>query len=77
MTDIIYIDQGLFFTLLPESDSGVKVWNELAVQNGGNVKLFHMHAKQLIAQLRSGGYKVTKRKPFKVNADKLLAELGI
>lgn len=77
MTDIIYIDQGLFFTLLPESESGVKVWNELAVQNGDNVKLFHIHAKQLIAQLRSGGYKVTKRKPVKVNSDKLLEEIGL
>lgn len=75
MTDIQYIDGGMFTTFVPSSKAGQKAWNEMAAQNGNVAKIFSIHSKSVIAQFRAAGYKVSKAKPLKVDADALFDEL--
>lgn len=77
MADFTYTDQGLFYTFSPESASAVKVWNEIAAQNGGDVKVLHNHAPQLIDQLKIAGYTARKARPVKIDDDALAEGLGI
>jgi hypothetical protein len=75
MTDIQYIDGGMFTTFVPCSKAGEKVWNEMAAQNDGVAKIFSIHTKSVIAQFRAAGYTVSKAKPLKVDDDALFNEL--
>ena len=78
MTDLTYINQGLFTAFIPVSKAGETAWNEMAKQTEGTGKVLSVHANATIAQLKSAGYKVRKAaKQPQIDADALLAELGL
>lgn len=65
--DITYINQGLFTAFIPSSKAGedafreiCKVQGELSGTDDHTGKVFTIHAKQTLAQLRKAGYKVGK-----------------
>ena len=78
MTDLNYINQGLFTAFIPASKAGETAWNELAKHTDGTGKVLTIQAASTIAQLKAAGYvvrKAIKQKP--IDADSLLAELGL
>lgn len=72
--DISYRDCGLYTRFYPESEAGVAVWNEIA-KTQENAIVLSIHAKSVISQIRSAGYKVSKSKPIKKNMSDVLKEL--
>jgi len=78
-TDLSYITDGMFTTILPNTPAGEKVWNEFASQNGGDCKFLTAHKNAVIAQLTQAGYTIRESKPNKSteNDVDLLASLGI
>lgn len=60
MTDLHYINQGLFTAFVPVSKAGEEAWNELAKHTDGTGKVFTVQAESTIAQLRKAGYTVRK-----------------
>lgn len=77
MSDIEYVEQGLFTSFVPTSQDGEKLWLELINQNSGSGKVLSVHAKNVISQMRKAGYTVNKAK--KVSSKELkrvLDELG-
>jgi hypothetical protein len=75
MTDITYINDGMFTKFFPETPAGETIWRTIAEKEGGNAVVFTMHAKNVIAQIRRAGYKVAKAKPVKSDVNAILAEL--
>lgn len=80
MTDLTYIDGGMFTTFVAETKAGEVAWNEAAKKLGGNFKIFTVHLKSTLQQLKQAGYKVSKaKKPSKklndIFEDELLANL--
>ena len=85
--DITYIDQGLFTAFIPQTKAGedafreiCRVQGELSGTDDHTGKVFTIHAKQTIQQLRKAGYKVgkaPKQKPMTTDQlDSLLDELS-
>lgn len=78
--DLVYLNQGLFTCFVPQSNVGETAWKEIAAVNAGVAKVFTIHAKQTIAQLRKAGYSVGKAPKVSLDdfsEDDLLVELGI
>ena len=60
MSDIQYIEQGLFTSFVPTSQDGEKLWLQLINQNSGSGKILTIHAKSVISQIEKAGYTVSK-----------------
>ena len=82
MTDLIYLDDGFYITLIPQTDDGIYLYNTIANEFDG-VGKFPKHMKpSIFKQIKDAGYKIRKApKPSKIDwtqeDDKLLAELGV
>lgn len=73
--DIEYIESGMFITFFPNTPEGEIVWGQLAEATEGTGKVFAIHAKQVIQDMRKAGYTVRKAKPVsKKDANKMLEE---
>ena len=81
MSDLEYIDHGLFTAFIPVSKAGEVVFNQMAEYTEGTGKVLSIHKQSTILQLRQAGYKVSKaKKTGKVTAeqaDEMIRELGI
>lgn len=77
MTDIYYIEQGLFTTFIPNTKDGEMLWNSIAKENKGVAKIFTTHLKSTLKQIKDAGYSVRKKKSslVEIDAEKLLEEL--
>ena len=61
-TDLTYLNQGLFTAFFPDSPAGEKVWQEIASETNGTGKIFTMHLKNTLKQLRKAGFKIAQAK---------------
>ncbi len=78
MTDLQYIEQGLFTAFVPDSEQGEQVWTDFLKQNNGSNKVLTIHAKSVISQIKKAGYTVSKaKKVTKSEMNKILAELEL
>jgi len=57
--DLIYIQGEMFTTFLVNSNEGLNAYKEI-IRVCGFPKVFNMHLKQTLAQLRKSGYRVRK-----------------
>lgn len=75
-TDLTYLNQGLFTAFFPDSPAGEKVWQEIASETNGTGKIFTMHLKNTLKQLRKAGFKITQAKKItKSNLTAIFAEM--
>jgi hypothetical protein len=74
MTDLTYLKQGLFTTFLPESKQGEEAWREIDKEHGTG-KVFTIHLKQHLNQLRKAGYVVKKAKKSKETLGDIFKEM--
>ena len=75
MTDLTYLESGLFTTFLPESKQGEEVLNDMMKQNAGSNKVLTIHLKSTISQLRKAGYEVKKAKKNKQTLGDIFKEM--
>ena len=75
MVDIEYVNTGLFTRFMPNTPAGEDAWRVMA-KDDGVAAVLAIHAKSVIAQLRSAGYSVAKAKKPTQSIDDILAELG-
>jgi len=77
MTDLEYMNDGMFTRFYPNTPAGEDAWREMAKRDGVAAVLTH-ETKAVIAQLKKAGYSVAKaKKPSQpTNDDALLAALG-
>lgn len=75
MSDLTYKEMGLFTLFLPESPKGEIAWKTIAAHTDGTGKVFTVHAKSTIMQLRAAGYSVIKAKKITVTDDELYTAL--
>ena len=73
-SDLSYLTTGIFTVILPNTKEGEHVWREIVAQEGTH-KIFTIHLKAVISQIRKAGYTIVKAKPMKMSDDELLAEL--
>lgn len=76
MIDIEYTTTGLFTRFIPNTPAGEDAWREMA-RDDGCAAVLNIHAKNVIGQLRSAGYKVAKAKKTTQSIDEILVELGV
>jgi fatty acid-binding protein DegV len=74
MTDLTYLEQGLFTTFLPESKQGDEAWREIHKQCP-NGKVLTIHLKSTLSQLRKAGYIVKKAKKSKKTLGDIFKEM--
>ena len=74
MTDLTYIESGLFTQFIAETKDGEGVWNQIALAMGGNAKVLTMHKKQVLAQIRKAGYSVKKASKSKLTLEQIIKE---
>jgi len=60
MVDLTYTTSDMFTTFYADSPQGVEVWNAMAIELDGNVKVLNVHLASILSQLRKAGYKVAK-----------------
>ena len=81
MSDLEYIDHGMFTSFIPVSKAGEVAFNQMAEYTDGTGKVLSIHKQSTIQQLRQAGYKVGKaKKTGKVTAEHvedMLRELGM
>lgn len=85
MTDLTYIENSLFISFVPQTESGEQAWREMANVQGGSAVVLTKFKNQTLSQLRNAGYSVKKAKKSTVtlqdviNDDdlNLLAVLGV
>lgn len=58
MTDLTYTKQGVFTSFMPHTEAGEEAWRTMA--NAGHPRIFTIQLEQVLYQLRSAGYKVSK-----------------
>ena len=76
MSDLQYIEQGLFTSFVPVTKDGEVIWAELLSQNEGSNKVLTIHKDKVLRQIRKAGYSVSKAKPVGENEmATILAEL--
>jgi hypothetical protein len=76
MTDLTYLNTGLFTRFIPNTPAGEDAWRCMVNQEG-SASVLSIHAANVIGQLRKAGYSVGKGKPVKMSDDELLTELGV
>lgn len=74
MTDLEYINSGMFTRFMPNTPAGEEAWRVMHADNGNDVVLA-IHAKDVIGQLRKAGYSVAKAKKPTQTIDEVLKEL--
>jgi hypothetical protein len=76
MIDLTYLNQGLFTVFFPKSKSGEEAWQEIASKTQGTGKIFTMHLKDTLKQLRNAGFTVAKaKKPTKADFKAIFKEI--
>tara|TARA_R110000868_G_scaffold407230_2_gene688474 strand:- start:35 stop:277 length:243 start_codon:yes stop_codon:yes gene_type:complete len=76
MIDLTYLNQGVFTVFFPESKSGEEAWRKIASKTEGTGKIFTMHLKDTLKQLRNAGFKVAKaKKPIKADFKAIFKEM--
>ena len=75
--DLEYITSGLFTTFLPSSKAGEVAYNEmLSHPDTPNAKIYTIHLKNMLYQLKKAGYTVKKAKKIsKKESEKILNEI--
>lgn len=81
-TDLEYLTTGLFTSFFPNTRNGEEAWREIAKQTDGTGKIFTMHLKDTLKQLRKAGLVVKKCKKLNKKEEleliyKEMDELGI
>lgn len=78
MTDLNYITDGFYITLIPKTKDGDYIWNEIAAKFDGVAK-FPVHMKpSIFKQIKDAGYTIRKaRKSRPISDDELLEALGV
>lgn len=76
MTDLNYITDGFYVTLIPNNKNGDYIWNEIAAKFDGVAK-FPEHMKpSIFKQIKDAGYTIRKAPKSKsISDDELLNEL--
>jgi hypothetical protein len=76
MIDLTYLHQGIFTVFFPESKSGEAAWREIASKTEGSGKIFTMHLKDTLKQLRKAGFTIAKaKKPTKADFKAIFKEI--
>tara|TARA_E500000318_G_scaffold110969_1_gene127897 strand:+ start:5552 stop:5791 length:240 start_codon:yes stop_codon:yes gene_type:complete len=75
MVDLTYTTDGIFYTIMPETEDGENAWRKMAEMNGGNAKFFAHEFPSVKAQLKQAGYKIRKDTKKKMSIDEIMAEL--
>jgi len=73
--DLTYRTSGLFTTFFAESKPGEDAWRTLAEQTNGTGKIFTIHLKSMLQQLRAAGYKVSKVKASPFTMEEIFSQL--
>ena len=74
-TDLNYITDGFFITLLPNTKDGEKIYNQIANAFGGFAK-FPVHMKDSIFwDIKNAGYTIRKARKVKTDINKIFGEL--
>ena len=83
-SDLTYLTTGLFTVFFPENKQGEIAYNELCEALGNNSgKIYTYHLKNVLNQLKTAGYKVSRAKMPKetiediLNDKMFMNELGI
>ena len=80
MTDMTFIDDGMFVTLMPNNPDAEKAWCLISEAFPGCSVPFTA-CPSVKSQLKAAGYSVRKQRKMKpmtdVELDKMLAELGV
>lgn len=75
MTDLTYLNLGLFTVFFPETPAGEDAWRVIAAQDGSG-KILTVHLASVRRQIRRAGLSVAKaRKPAARELDAILNEL--
>ena len=61
MNDLTYLKQGIFTAFFPESKAGEIAFQQILSTTEGTGKIYTMHLKSTLAQLKKAGYKVVKK----------------
>jgi len=61
-TDLTCLTQGLFTTFFPNTKAGEEAWREIALKTEGTGKIFTIHLKDTLRQLKAAGLSVKKEK---------------
>jgi hypothetical protein len=76
MSDLTFLNQGIFTAFFPQTKAGESAWNEIAKATENTGKVFTAHFPQVLKQLREAGYSVAKAKKAKPgDLDKILEEV--
>lgn len=73
--DLVYTTDSLFTRFYPESKAGEDAWNKIGAFNNGVANIPKCQTAATLKQLRDAGYVVIKRKPTKIDYEKLYKEL--
>lgn len=78
MTDLNYITDGFYITLIPNNENGDYIWNEIAAKFDGVAK-FPVHMKpSIFKQIKDAGYTIRKAQKSKAISDEELFDaLGV
>lgn len=79
MSDLNYITDGFYITLIPNTENGVYLYNEIAKAFDGVAK-FPVHMKaSIFRQIKDAGYTIRKARTAKkeVSDSELLELLGV
>ena len=75
ITDLTYNTTGIFTTFYPESKQGEVIYNQMIEQNG-SPKIYTIHLKNVLCQIKKAGYSVKKAKKIsKKEANKIMNEI--
>lgn len=78
MTDLNYITDGFYVTLIPVSKESESVWNEVANAFDGAAKFPIYMKPSIFKQIKDAGYKIRKAPKAKaISDDELLEALGV
>ena len=73
--DLTYNTTGIFTTFFSESKQGEVIYNQMIEQNG-SPKIYTIHLKNVLYQIKKAGYSVKKaKKVSKKEADKIMNEI--
>lgn len=77
MTDVTYLNQGLFTTFFPQTPAGETAWRTMAATKGGECgTVLTVHLVNVIRQIRRAGLTVAAaRKPTSSDLDAIMSEL--
>lgn len=78
MTDLNYITDGFYITLIPNTKDGDYIWNEIAAKFDGVAKIPSHMKPSIFKQIKDAGYTIRKAPKAKpISDDELLKALGV